>query len=79
MFYITPGNNTCFDLEQVLAFNYCYNEETEEIDKTSLVINFKTGHNIKLKCKTEEIAHEMFCDLCKHLNVINKPNSIKYY
>lgn len=77
MFYITPAGNTCFDLEQVLMFNYCFDEETKEIDKTSLIINFKTGHTIKLVCKTEEIAYEMFCDLCKYLNTINKLKRIK--
>lgn len=79
MFYITPAGNTCLDLEQVLMFNYRFDEETKEIDKKSLIINFKTGHSIKFECKTEEIAYEMFCDLCKHLNVINKPKSVKYY
>ena len=77
MFYITPAGNTCFDLEQVLMFNYCFDKETKEIDKKSLIINFKTGHAIKLECKTEEIAHETFCDLCKYLNTINKLKRIK--
>lgn len=71
MFYITPGNNTCFNLEQILAFHYYFDEETKEIDKTCLVIIFKANCNIKLKCKTEEIANKTFCDLCKYLNAIN--------
>ncbi len=77
MFYITPAQNTCFDLEQVLMFNYYVDEETKEIDKKSLIINFKTGYAIKLECKTENIAYEVFCDLCKYLNTINKPKRTK--
>lgn len=76
MFYLTPAGNTCFDLEQVLIFNYYVDEQTKEIDKKSLIINFKTGYTIKLQCKTEEIAYETFCDLCKYVNAINKPRKI---
>lgn len=74
MFYITPVGNTCLDLKQVLMFNYCFDEETKEIDKKSLIITFKTGYAIKLEYKSKEIAYEMFCDLCKYLNVINPAN-----
>ena len=66
MFYITPGNNTCFDLEQVLYFHYFVDEEKQEIDKKTLLIYLKTGHCIKLSCKTEDIACKVFYDLCKY-------------
>jgi hypothetical protein len=72
MFYLTPGNNTCFDLDQVLKFSYFIDEEKQEIDAKTLVINFKNGYSIKLMCKTEEIAHEVFSDLCIYLNAIPK-------
>ena len=77
MFYITPANNTGFDLDQVLYFNYFYDEEKQDVDKTCIVIVFKNGSGIKIKCKTEEIANEIFCDLCKYLNIINKPKRTK--
>lgn len=77
MFYITPGNNTCFDLEQVLKFNYFFDEEKQEIDTKTLIIDFKTGHTIKLMCKTEDIAYEVFYDLCNYLNTTSKPKRQK--
>ena len=77
MFYITPGNNTCFDLEQVLKFNYFVDEEKQEIDTKNLIIDFKTGHSIKLLCRTEDIAYKVFSDLCKYLNTTSKPKRPK--
>lgn len=69
MFYITPNNHTCFDLEEVLAFSYAVNEKTLEIDETSIIIDFKTGYSTKLICKSKEIANLIFDDLCKHLGI----------
>lgn len=77
MFYITPGNNTCFDLEQILKFNYFVDEEKQEIDTKTLIIDFKTGHAIKLMCRTEDIAYEVFSDLCNYLNTTSKPKRPK--
>lgn len=74
MFYITPNNNTCFDLEEVLKFNYAVNEETGEIDETNIIIDFKTGHSMKLICKDKEIANFVFDDLCRYLGISKRIN-----
>lgn len=74
MFYITPNNNTCFDLEQILKFNYAVNEETGEIDETSIIIDFKTGLSMKLVCKSKEIAYFVFDDLCKYFGISKRIN-----
>lgn len=67
MFYLTPNKSTCFDLDQVLKFNYFVDEEEGKVDDTALLIDFKTGHSIKLLCKDKYIAQQVFEDLCMYL------------
>lgn len=69
MFYVTPNHLSCFDLDQVLKFNYFVDEEGK-IDDTALIIDFKTGHSIKLLCQDKYIAQQVFEDLCMYLKPI---------
>lgn len=69
MFYVTPNHLSCFDLDQVLKFNYFVDEEGK-LDNTSLIIDFKTGHSIKLLCQNEYNAQQVFEDLLMYLKPI---------
>lgn len=69
MFYVTPNHLSCFDLDQVLKFSYFVDEEGK-LDETSLIIDFKTGHTIKLLCKDCYIAQQIFEDLCVYLKPV---------